>query len=154
MKRNHLLLALILCTFIVLSGCSYETEKGQDNETEKWQDSSIADYLNEEEAGFLVSDEVPVSLTYVFMGVAYNEYEVTDMQMINDVKEAIRNIRVQGPADTSATDFDEIFVFHTADQKTYSFGFNARNFVSGNSYYTISNDGALWSIANEIQNMD
>lgn len=36
---------------------------------------------------------------------------MTDTQIINGVKEAIRNIRVQGLADTVATDFDEKFVF-------------------------------------------
>ena len=149
MKKISLLLALILCMLIIFSGCSHETENCQDS-----PDSPIEDYLSEEEAGFLASDEVPVSLTYVFMGIDYREYEVTDTQMINYAKEAIRNIRVHEPADMSATDFDEIFVFNTVDGKKYSFGFNARNLASGDSYYTISNDGALWSIAKEISDTD
>lgn len=167
MKRKYWLLAVMLSAFLILCGCSKfygeikdypqtnEEKPATFAESTTESASSIEEYLGEAEADFLASEEVPVSLTYVYMGIEVREYEVSDEEVIEAVKKAIYNIKIEGPADSIADDAYQFFEFVDKEGNIYSFSFNEENYeCSDGLSYTVSNAGALWNIADEIRNAE
>lgn len=78
-------------------------------------------------------------------------FEVTDEEMIRDIKDALALITIGKQSDIRATDSDDIFTFITKDDSEYTYTFEQHRIVLDQKRYEISNDQTLWKLAESIR---
>ncbi|MGN1406436.1 MAG: hypothetical protein ACI4WM_09180 [Erysipelotrichaceae bacterium] len=91
-----------------------------------------------------------VKLKYICNREISTEYEISDTVLINDIKEEIGKIEIGSKTDVRASDYDDIFVFETADNRKYTYTFNNHCIKIDGDYFEISNDDNLWKLVKEI----
>ncbi len=97
------------------------------------------------------SNEEILSITYRHNGEASSEYLITDAGMIQNIRNAISQIRIENETDLMSSDNDDIFIFTLKDENQYSISFNDHHFESTDHIYEISNDSDLWKLIRQIQ---
>lgn len=97
------------------------------------------------------SNEEILSITYRHNGEASSEYLITDAGMIQNIRNAIFQIRIENETDLMSSDNDDIFIFTLKDENQYSISFNDHHFESTEHIYEISNDSDLWKLVRQIR---
>ena len=145
-KRQGLMVICLIIVCILLFSCtSAEQTSGKSGQAD------LLDYCEPRIQELCSGDELPISLTYRYLGEASEEYTVTDSQTIAAILDAILNITVCNETDIAATDSDDIYIFTTASSETFSFSFNMHHLCVGDKKYELENNQDLWNLTAKIQ---
>ena len=136
----------LLCSEVLLSSCGVE-KLGETYSAEK---QDLLEFCDEPTKKMLQVKQTPILLRYSCLRETSEEYEITDITVINAVLQAIFDIHVKKDTGIAVTDYDDIFIFVAKDGVEYVFSFNGHHFQANGKIYELSDDEELWKLAKDI----
>ena len=133
------ILCCLLCAAAFLSSCK----------THPVEERCLSEY-DERLKAMLQDQQSPVLLRYLCRRETSEEYEVTDVNVINAVLQALPDIHIKNETNIAAADYEDIFIFTMKDGTEYSFSFNGHHFQLNGKIYELCDDKELWKLAKRI----
>ncbi|MGM9940905.1 MAG: hypothetical protein ACI32N_02800 [Bulleidia sp.] len=116
---------LSLCTLLLCAGCAAKS--------------------------IVIPDQDAVRLMYRYDRETSETYEVTDGNMIRDIRDALSSITIGKQTAIRTADCDDIFTFITETGSEYTCAFEQHCIVLDHKRYEISGDQPLWKLADTIR---
>ena len=139
-------LLCFLCAACLLVSCGRVQAQGTNTQPEDTLfsccDTRTQDFLRDGNA---------VLLQYRHLGEAEETYRCEDSAAIASFLDAISGITVTGETSLVSSDDSDLFLFTDANGETYSFSFNSHHFQVDKTQYELSDDAALWEMADTLR---
>ena len=131
MKRRRISgIAVLLLLCCILYGCA-AAAGGQTTAGQTTAGQTIAGQTTAEKIPVLWPEtEMPADLKYDRMWIYSAHAETEDPEVIRDIVEAVRNIRVQEKEGSRAEDYTDILLFTFRDGHTYRLEFEADSWLA------------------------
>lgn len=146
MKHYALLFAAAM--LLALTGCDTGPPDGLE---ETPMDAALLDVLAESERELFedFSENPPVSMTVRYDQV-YPDATVEDAVLINEMYDAISEIRIRAKTNLSVTDAYNSVDFECADGASFGLSFEQHILCVGSDHYELINDEDFWKLFAQI----
>ena len=123
---------------------------GRTQRTNIQSEDTLFSYCDARTQDFL-RDGNAVMLQYRHLGETEETYRCEDHKVIASFLDALSGITVTGETSLVSSDDSDLFLFTDANGETYSFSFNSHHFQVDKTQYELSDDAALWEMADTLR---